>query len=213
MILCFRSLMGSTGSSQFTLWFNCFIHILLFVWITCANISVNRCWCCNYPVDHCPRNFPIWCGAGTSMISYGLMMYSIGVYLCIHPVEIHHRKLLIDMFITTFILRTCFYYLSDKEILLPRISQILDSQLESVQSITFCYRLFWSKQLWYIFPSVCLTGFLTNVFWINIRLNISLICSTDNSYEMHCNDKKSCVWDHMVVYGIKFGISFYCQYI
>lgn len=83
-----------------------------------------------------PEFFQFDVGAGTSMIPYGLMMYSIGAYFRLYPVTIYHRKFLLSMFITTVILRICLYYLSDKEILLPRISQILERQLGSVQSIT-----------------------------------------------------------------------------
>ena len=83
-----------------------------------------------------PEFFQFDVGAGTSMIPYGLMMYSIGAYFRLYPVTIYHRKFLLSMFITTVILRICLYYLSDKAILLPRISQILERQLGSVQSIT-----------------------------------------------------------------------------
>lgn len=83
-----------------------------------------------------PEFFQFDVGAGTSMIPYGLMMYSIGAYFRLYPVTIYHRKFLLSMFITTVILRICLYYLSDKEILLPRISQILERQLGAVQSIT-----------------------------------------------------------------------------
>lgn len=136
-----------------------------------------------------PGIFQFDIGVGTSMIPYGLMMYSIGAYFRIHPLIFHHRKLLIGMFITIVILGICLYYLSDKEIISSKISQTLENQLGSVQSITmyvlsilfFAFFLTTNIKPARILPEISKTSlgvyllhnneFLKNFIWIDLFNN------------------------------------------